>query len=175
MLKLAGEIADGVVLMGAADPELCRWQLEFIYEGLEKAGRKRSDLLIDFFVTVSMADDEAKALDDVRAWATAESATFASWKVMPESYTRFREEFEAAANGYNLVDHLSLHATHTYKASDKLANTLAIAGDEKTVVDRLRELAGVDVDRITIALLSGGRKRRLAALAENVIPKVTAG
>jgi 5,10-methylenetetrahydromethanopterin reductase len=174
MLRLAGEVADGVILMGAADPEFCRWQLNYIYEGLEKAGRSRSDLLIDFFVTVSVADNEAKALDDVRAWATAESATFATWKTMPESYMRFREEFEAAANGYHLVDHLSLNAAHTYKASDKLANTLAIAGDEKAVVDRLRDLAAVDVDRISIALLSGGRMKRLAALADSVIPKVTA-
>jgi len=41
MLRLAGEMCDGAILMGAADPEFCKWQLQFIYEGLEKAKRSR--------------------------------------------------------------------------------------------------------------------------------------
>lgn len=173
MLRLAGEIADGLILMGAADPDFCQWQLKYVYEGLDKAGRSRDELLIDFFVTVSVADNGREALDDVRAWATAESATFATWKTMPPSYMRFRDEFEAAANGYHLVDHLSLHADHVYQASDDLAQALAIAGDETTVVDRLNELIPLDVNRITIALLSGGRMRRLERLSDVIIPRLT--
>ena len=47
MLRLSGEICDGAIIMGAADPDFCKWQLDYIYQGLEKGGRQRSDILIE--------------------------------------------------------------------------------------------------------------------------------
>jgi 5,10-methylenetetrahydromethanopterin reductase len=170
MLRLAGETADGVILMGAAEPEFCEWQLGFIREGLEKAGRSRSDLVVDLQVTMSIADETERAVADVRAWATSQAATFVDWKQVPPSYERFRPEFEKAARSYHLVDHLSLHAGHKESVSDEFARIVAVAGDEDHCLQRLRDLAGLNVDRITFALLSGGRERRLAQMAERVIP-----
>ena len=170
MLRLAGETADGVILMGAAEPEFCEWQLGFINEGLERAGRKRSDLVIDLQVTMSIEDDPERALADVRAWATSQAATFVDWKQVPPSYERFRPEFEKAARGYHLVEHLSLHAEHEQSVSDEFTRLVAVAGDEEHCLGRLRELAGLGVDRMTFALLSGGRERRLAQMAERILP-----
>jgi 5,10-methylenetetrahydromethanopterin reductase len=170
MLRLAGETADGVILMGAAEPEFCEWQLGFIKEGLERAGRDRRALTIDLQVTMSIADDQEAALHDVRAWATSQAATFVDWKQVPPSYERFRPEFEKAAGAYHLVDHLSLHAGHKESVSDEFTRLVAVAGDEEHCLGRLRELARLDVDRVTFALLSGGRERRLAEMAERVLP-----
>lgn len=170
MLRLSGETCDGAILMGAADPDFCTWQLDYIYEGLEKAGRDRSELLIDLVVTMSIDDDEGNALDDVRAWATSQAATFHPWKRMPPAWERFRPDFEAAADAYHLVDHLSLQAGHKQIVSDEFVQSVAIAGSLDHCLERLRELTKLDVDRITFALLSGGRKRRLEQLANDVIP-----
>ena len=52
---------------GAANPDFCNWQLDYIYQGLEKGGRQRSDILIELIVTMSIDDDEEQALNDVRA------------------------------------------------------------------------------------------------------------
>jgi 5,10-methylenetetrahydromethanopterin reductase len=174
MLRLSGEKCDGAVLMGAADPEFCEWQLKYIYEGLEKAGRDRSELLIDLVVTMSIDDDEEKALSDVRAWATSQAATFDVWKHMPPAWERFRPEFAAANSGYHLVEHLSLHAGHKQVVSDEFVKSVALAGTAEQCVARLKELAALDIDRITFALLSGGRKRRLEQLADEIIPAVNA-
>lgn len=173
MLRLSGEKCDGAILMGAADPEFCRWQLDYIYEGLEKAGRKREDLLIDLVVTMSVDDDEEKALSDVRAWATSQAATFDVWKHMPPAWERFRPEFAAAKEGYHLVDHLSRHAGHKKVVSDEFVRSVALAGTEAQCIERLKELAALDIDRVTFALLSGGRLRRMEQLAERIIPAVT--
>ena len=83
------------------NPEFCNWQLEYIYEGLEKAGRQRSDLIIDIVVTMSINDEEEKALNDVRAWATSQAATFAVWKNVPPAWERFRGEFTRAEKAYH--------------------------------------------------------------------------
>jgi 5,10-methylenetetrahydromethanopterin reductase len=172
MLRLAGEVCDGAIVMGAAEPEFCKWQLDFIYEGLEKGGRDRSELVIDLVVTMSIDDDEAQAINDVRAWATSQAATFHVWKRMPEAWERFRPEFEVAAEQYHYKDHLSLRAEHKQIVSDEFVRSVAVAGDLETCLGRLREVAALDFDRITFALLSGGRMRRLEELATDVIPRL---
>ena len=174
MLRLAGEVCDGVVLMGAADPEFCAWQLEFIHEGLAKAGRSRDQLTVDLFVTMSVRDDEASAIDDIRAWATSQAATFHPWKRMPPAWERFRPDFARAADAYHLVDHLSLQARHKAIVTDEFAKSVALAGDLETCVEGLRKLWQLDIDRITFALLSGGRMQRLAHLSDTVIGAVEA-
>lgn len=173
MLRMSGELADGVVLMGAADPEFCDWQLRFIREGLEKAGRDRKELVVDLQVTMSIQEETEQAVADVRAWATSQAATFVDWKQMPPAYERFRPEFERAAQTYHLVEHLSLHAEHKGVLSDEFVRSVAIAGDEEHCLDRLRDLARLDVDSMTFALLSGGRQRRLDQLATTVLPALT--
>jgi len=170
MLRLAGELADGVILMGAADAEFCRWQLGFIHEGLKKGGRARGEVVIDLQVTMSIDENPQRALSDVRAWATSQAATFVDWKQLPPSYERYRPEFARAAETYHLVDHLSLHAQHKGVVSDEFVRRVAIAGSEGDSIDRLRSLAEMDIDRVTFALLSGGRRRRLEQLANRVIP-----
>lgn len=174
MLRLAGETCDGAVLMGAADPEFCAWQLDYINQGLTAAGRDRAELTVDLFVTMSIGDDEASALDDVRAWATSQAATFHPWKRMPPAWERFRPEFARAAGEYGLVDHLSLQAEHKHTVSDEFVKSVALVGDLDTCVERLRELWRLDIDRITFALLSGGRADRLAQLSDTVIGAVEA-
>ena len=174
MLRLAGEVCDGVVLMGAADPEFCSWQLDFIHEGLAAAGRDRKELTIDLFVTMSVGDNETAAVEDIRAWATSQAATFHPWKRMPPAWERFRPEFARAARAYKLVDHLSLQARHRQIVSDDFARSVALAGDLDRCVGRLRRLWRLDIDRITFALLSGGRRQRLAHLSDTVIPAVEA-
>lgn len=174
MLRLSGEKCDGAILMGAADPEFCEWQLKYIHEGLEKAGRDRSEVVVDLVVTMSVDDDEEKALSDVRAWATSQAATFDVWMHMPPAWERFRPEFAAANSGYHLVEHLSLHAGHKQVVSDEFVRSVALAGTKEQCVARLKELAALDIDRITFALLSGGRKRRLDQLADEIIPAVNA-
>ncbi len=172
MLRLCGEIADGAILMGAADPEFCRWQLGFLEEGLRAAGRSRDELMIDLLVTMSAREAEAEAVADVRAWAASQADDFGNWKELPAGFDRFHEDFQRAAGTYELIEHLSLHASHNVSVSDEFARAVAVAGSEDHCVERLRELIALDVDRVTFALLSGGRMQRLEQLAERIIPRL---
>ncbi len=172
--RLCGRKADGAILMGAADPVFINWQLEHLYEGLEKAGRKRSDIKVDLVVTMSIDDDEEKAMDAVGAWATSQAATFKVWKQMPPGYEKFRPEFEAASAGYHLVNHLSRHAEHKRVVSDEFIKSVTISGNKQYCIDRLKELVKLDIDGIIFPLLSGGRKKNLDMIADEIIPAVNA-
>jgi len=172
MLGLAGEIADGVIMMGAADAEFCRWQLEHVYRGLEASSRPREALTVDLFVTMSAGPDVAAAVRDVRAWAVGQASGFARWKELPPACLPYRPDFERARSAYRLVEHLSLHASHNDSISEEFVRWAAIAGTEDECVSRLEKLAALDIDRISFALLSGGRSRRLHQLAEGILPRV---
>ena len=172
MLELAGETCDGAILMGAADPDFCNWQMEFIHRGLRKAGRRREDIHIDLIVTMSIDEDPGQALADVRAWATSQAATFAVWKAMPPRWERFRPEFRAAEEAYHYEEHLSLRAGHKEIVSEEFVRSVTISGDRDHCLSRLTELSTVDIDRISFALLSRGRLRRLDELGRHVIPRL---
>lgn len=174
MLEISGEFCDGTILMGAADPDFCKWQLEYIYKGLEKANRERKDFTIDLFITASIDDDTEQALSDVRAWATSQAAQFPRWKELPAKWEKHRAEFVLAREQYDFKDHLSLRARHKTLISDDMVQNVAIAGDLDYCVRRLLEISKLDVDRISFALLSGGRKKRIDQLAEEVIPRLLA-
>ena len=83
MLRLAGALADGVILMGAAQPELTRWQLQHVAAGAAQAGRTLADVFVDLWFAISISDDRRKALDDVRPWAASQARWFAKWRELP--------------------------------------------------------------------------------------------
>ena len=173
ILELAGEVADGAILMGAANVELINWQMEFIYRGLEKSGRSRSDFEVDFVCTTSVRDTTEQALDDVRSWAATQAATFTEWTQIPPGWERYQKLWQDVLANYHFENHLSLHAEHQDAGTDEWTQTVAIAGDVDYCVGRIQEIVSAcDIDCITFPLHSGGRVKRLETFAKEVIPRL---
>jgi 5,10-methylenetetrahydromethanopterin reductase len=169
MLELASRAADGVILMASSQPALLREQLQTINNGLEKAGRKRKDFFIDLWQTISVDADQARALEDVKSWvANQVRYWFSRTDQLPAELARLidRTRVNEIAETYVINEHLSLQAEHSGLVSPELANMMAIAGDADYCRNRLRELAQLDVDNITLSLLSRGREERLRTLAD---------
>jgi 5,10-methylenetetrahydromethanopterin reductase len=176
MLRLAGAVADGVIIMGPSDPDTVRMQLDHVDAGAREAGREPDSVLRDLWVTMSVGDD-ASAVQDVKSWASAQARWLARWKDVPGSLEHFRPEMDEAAATYDFGSHLSLKAGHAHGISDEFARVLAVAGDTDECQSRLRALVETGVDRVTVSLLSGGRERRLDDLAHvwHGVEKATAG
>jgi 5,10-methylenetetrahydromethanopterin reductase len=172
MLGLAGQVADGVIVLGIADPDFTRQQIAIIREGAAAAGRLPGEPFVDLWVTVSVSADRAAALNDVRSWASTQARWIARWKTMPAVLQPFAGEIAAAAAAYDFGEHLSRRAGHRHTVSDGFTNAVAVAGPREECVARLRALAATGVDRITVTLLSGGRTERLRVLCEEVFPGV---
>ena len=172
MLELAGEVCDGAVLMGAADPDFCNWQLEHIYRGLRKAGRKREDIIIDLIVTMSIDEDAEQAINDVRAWATSQAATSPFGRRCRRRGNAFDPSSRQPRMPTTTRSHLSLRAGHKEIVSEEFVRSVTISGNRDQCLSRLLALSTVDIDRISFALLSGGRLRRLEELGKHVIPRL---
>jgi 5,10-methylenetetrahydromethanopterin reductase len=69
-LKLAGQVADGVVLNAVCSPEYTVNALEIVRQAAEAAGRDFSKFEIAQIINCSVEDDHGKALDQVR-WEVA--------------------------------------------------------------------------------------------------------
>jgi 5,10-methylenetetrahydromethanopterin reductase len=171
MLRLAGAVADGVILMGAAQPDLTRWQLERVAEGAAEAGRTLDDVFVDLWFTISIADDRQKALDDVRPWAASQARWFARWRELPDPLAPFADDFRRAAEGYDFARHLSRHGD-AEPVSDTFTEWVAVAGSLDECATKIRPLLELKVDRITFALLPGGREARLRQYGDELIPRL---
>jgi 5,10-methylenetetrahydromethanopterin reductase len=172
MLMLAGELADGVIILGAADRELTEWQLAWVERGARSVGRDLTSIFVDLWLAISIADDERKALGDVRAVAASQARWFYRWKEIPPPLERFRDEFARADARYEFSSHLSRRAPHGDAVSDEFAAFVALAGPAERCAERVRELLRAKVDRVSFTLLSGDRIGRLRQLGSELLPRL---
>lgn len=68
MLRLAGGLADGVLLNVGASTEYVRWAVEQIAEGASAAGRDPAEVTIAAWLTVYVTDEYEPALQRAREW-----------------------------------------------------------------------------------------------------------
>jgi 5,10-methylenetetrahydromethanopterin reductase len=174
MLRLAGEIADGVVVMGAATPELTQWQLDHVARGAAAAGRSLNDVFVDLWFAISISDDRDRALHDVRPWATSQARWFSTWRELPAVLRPFQKDFETAARGYDFSAHLSRHRDNAEDVSEAFVDWVAVAGPLEACAAKIRPLLDLKVDRITFALLPGGREERVRQFGLELIPRLRA-
>jgi 5,10-methylenetetrahydromethanopterin reductase len=69
-LRLAGQIADGVVLNAVCSPEYTANALKIIREAAAEAGRDLADFEVAQIINCSVEDDHQRALDEIR-WEVA--------------------------------------------------------------------------------------------------------
>lgn len=174
MLRLAGAVADGVILMGAAVPDLTRWQLDLVAEGAAGAGRTLDDVFVDLWFAISISDDRAAAVRDVRPWATSQARWFARWKELPPPLRPFTEQFRRAQASYDFARHLARRDDAADQVSDDYVRWVGVAGPLEECVAKIRPLLGLKVDRISFSLLPGGRAERLRQYGEELIPRLRA-
>jgi 5,10-methylenetetrahydromethanopterin reductase len=65
-LQLAGEVADGVLIMAGAHPGCVQWALEHVEAGMARAGRKREDVRRMLVLTACVDDDKQRAIELMR-------------------------------------------------------------------------------------------------------------
>jgi alkanesulfonate monooxygenase SsuD/methylene tetrahydromethanopterin reductase-like flavin-dependent oxidoreductase (luciferase family) len=144
MLRLAGEIADGVLLNVFTTPryvrELARPQLA---AGAERAGRAPRDLELACVVVAAVADDRAQA----RAWARQHLAWYG---ILPYFDTMFSLH-GFGDSGAAIRDAFARGDWDAQVAAvdDELLDTFAVAGTPDDCRSRLRAWA----DEVDVAVL----------------------
>jgi 5,10-methylenetetrahydromethanopterin reductase len=174
MLRMAGTVADGVIVMGPNRAEWMQWQIGETMSGAQSVGHARDDLFVDLWTTVSVNSDRKQAARDVKPWVAAQARSLPGKLREADWLAPHKAELDAASGAYDFQHHLSRNAPHGDTVSDALARDVAIAGTVEECVDRLTSLAKLAPDRITMTLLPGDREARLRVFGEEVLPAVRA-
>jgi 5,10-methylenetetrahydromethanopterin reductase len=159
MCELAGRVADGAIVMGPAQPDMVRRQVEWIRAG----GRH---------IEVALIAPTSVDVEDVRSWASTQARLLSHHKELPDSLQRFRDEIERSAETYDYAGHLSTHAEHRTAVSDELVRELGVVGTADECAARLRELRDCGVDTFIFPLAGRNRIERWRRLRSQVVDQI---
>lgn len=177
--RLAGEIADGVLVNGP-HPPLVRQSIDRVADGARAVGRDADDVDVWVKVRANVAPEYDAAVDDLEL-ALADYANVAlkstrSGKCVPTQYRDRIEEFldayeshssHPATNDANraLLDRLEL--------TEFFADRFAIAGTADDCLRQLRDLERIDgVDGVLMSTTN--QRRFVSRMGEDVIPRFRA-
>jgi 5,10-methylenetetrahydromethanopterin reductase len=160
MCGLAGRVADGAILMGPAQPDMVRRQVEWVRGG---GGRE---------VEVCFIAPTSTDIEDVRSWASTQARLMTHHKEFPASLERFRAEIERSAESYDYSEHLSTSAEHSAAVSDDLVRALAVVGSAEECAARLRDLRGCGVDTFIFPLAGRNRLERWRRLRTEILDQI---
>lgn len=180
MLRMAGEIADGVFVGSGLVPEVVQESLVTIGEGARSVGRDVADLDIWWDTRSGIAPDPADAAERAKeSLASVGNHAFRAGfegKHVPEHlHDRLRdyqqrfdysEKGTSAQNG-PLMDSLGLTGYFTER--------FGVVGTPEQVVERLHALEAIGVTQISMATHNRGLKGvpdSVELLGEHVLPKV---
>jgi 5,10-methylenetetrahydromethanopterin reductase len=159
MLELAGEIADGVILLVGLFPESLAWALEHVDRGAATAGRARPHIAV--FAYGAIDDDESVALAAARpiaAWFPQTAPVICELGGLPAPLVdQVREryaggEFQEAEDAAHLLP-------------DAFVRKVALAGDASAARERIEAVAAAGADSVHVFPLGGNRLQTIEAFA----------
>ncbi len=140
-LRLAGEVADGVILQ-LADPDLIPWFLGHVEEGARRAGRRRSEIEVQVAAPAYVASDRTRARDQVRWFPALVSNHVIDLvrRYAPEQLPAELTEYVRRRDHYDYAEHGRVGARHTSWVSDEVVDRFCVIGSVDEVRAKLRRL-----------------------------------
>ncbi len=156
--RLAGEVADGVILGAGLTPEVVADSLGWLEEGAKKAGRRVDDLDVWWIVKVNVNEDGDRAREEVRT-ALAASAqhafrfTLEGKRVPAELHSAVRAlERQYASHEHEMVDkQTNADLVDSLGLRSYLLERFAIAGTPAECAARVESLRAVGVENLRLS------------------------
>lgn len=171
-LRVAGRVADGVILGSGFDLQVLDWARERIAEGAREAGRDPSEIDIMPAGMTAVDDDGARAKSLVRARLANRAHhnfRFTLETVPPDDVAgvkRFMAGFDISKPLEQRID--------PNLVTDYLVQRFTIAGTPEECAQRVRELAQAGVRRLLLTPPEAIYHQVLEAWGRRVIPRITA-
>jgi 5,10-methylenetetrahydromethanopterin reductase len=158
ILRLAGEVADAVMLGDMASTRVIAPALEEVRRGAERGGRSLNGVPLIARANVILSDDPAAARAPMRPWiAVGLWHTYPKWdyyfNYAPEWEARFqsiRTFIEQYGGKPRNVGDGGLIAEYAGLISDDLVRDAALAGTVEEVARQIVEIAAAGVTQITL-------------------------
>jgi 5,10-methylenetetrahydromethanopterin reductase len=156
-LRLAGALADIVMMQVGVHPDACRWGVEQIRAGAEAAGRDPDEVEVSIYTAMWVTDD----LDEARRmtrWAAACACNHLAAAAknspdhgMPEPIMRL---VNLPRGHYDYAGHLDPSVDRS-EYPDEVVDDFAFNGPPERILEQLAALAEVGVDEVAPCYLNG--------------------
>jgi 5,10-methylenetetrahydromethanopterin reductase len=175
-LRLAGTLADRVMLYVGVTPEAVNWALRHVHAGARSAGRDPAAVKVSILTAMHLSDDHDAAALACR-WAPAACANHIADMArnnpshdMPEAMMRLLRAREA----YDYYGgHLDSSAEHTAYLTTELVDDFAIAGPVDHCLQKLHALAEIGVDEVSVAY-NNGSFEQMERVGSEIVPALAA-
>ena len=156
MLRMAGRIADGVIVgMGFREENIRRVQ-QFLGEGANEAGRSLHDIDIWYWARVAVADQREDALDLVRPSLAAGSAhafrfTLEGKEVpadLVEPILELERRYDHSFHNEPGMENPNGRLVEELGLTDYLAERMGVVGTENECIDQLKRLGELGVENV---------------------------
>jgi 5,10-methylenetetrahydromethanopterin reductase len=167
-LRLAGRVADGVILGNGFDLRALQWARERIAEGAKEAGRPLSDIdmIAAGMVCIKSDGNEARAIVRRRLANRAHhNFRFTLETVPPEELASVKEFMEAFDEMKPMEERVDPNLV-----TDYLVQRFAIAGTSEECIARVKELEKAGVKRVMLTPSRTVYHETVEALASSVMP-----
>ncbi len=172
-LKLAGRVADGVILQ-LADPDLIEWFVGFVRQGAKEAGRDPSKIEIMAAAPVWASSDLKTAREHVR-WFPALVSNHVMDLVgrykadeLPEALTFYVKN----RGGYDYQHHAEVGSDNAEFVSDEVVDRFCRVGPLEAHREKLKRLAKAGVTQFNIYLMCGDEEETLETYGRDVLPQI---
>lgn len=146
ILRLAGRIADGVIMLVGTDPGFIEAGLRTIEDGAKEAGRSLADIDVVLWTPTSILDDRSAAREVVKAHVARIVIRPLPADLPPEEMA----QVEHIRREYDYYQHMSNVAEHGSTVPDTLVDHFALAGTPEECADQLRRIKGSGVNQVSI-------------------------
>jgi 5,10-methylenetetrahydromethanopterin reductase len=158
ILRLAGEVADEVMLGDLASPEVINKAIKEVEIGAGKAQRSLSDIYLITRVNLIISDDVKAASDIMRPWITGDLwGVFPNWKSMftykpewDELLGPLKEFIDDYGGRPRNVGDFALIAKYNHLVTDEMVKDKALVGKVDDIVDQIVKIAGTGVQEVTM-------------------------
>ena len=173
ILRLAGRIADGVIMLAGTDPGYLQQAMECVRQGASEAGR---DLESEGFQYVcwapcSISSDGAAACASVKAHVARVLKRPLPFELSVDD----RAVVERVYESYDYYQHMVVGAGHSDPVPDTLVGKFAIAGTVEECREQTRDLIGTGLHQVAIVPHAEDPRERASIVrqfAEDVMPAV---
>ena len=166
MLEMAGECADGVIMMSGGTRETISFGLAHVHDGLARGDRSVEHVDVAWGAATVIADDRRDALDQTRvmaAWYANHSPAYARQSGAPAELI---ETMRSRDPGRNLHEARGASAL----APDEMVDQLTLAGPPSHVVERIAMAQELGINHFELFLIGPDKMRTLQRFAAEVMP-----
>lgn len=177
-LRMAGRVADGVIVGTGVLPEVVRDALSHIEAGAREAGRKLADLDVWWLLMGSLDESPAKALDDIKhSLTTYANLAFRFTTQGKHLPAQFRGAVERIHAEYRPKDHVTggEDRKHQQLADETgftryLASRFSVSGSPEQVLERIEQARSMGASQLWLTLRFPGKERFFRLWEKRVLP-----